>query len=178
MVPLGYKTLYSRDQISKRTKELGLEIGVWAAEVVKRTRREVLTVPLLSGGIFFYADLVRELEVSVDLSPIRVKAYLSNETQQSVQVAFDDIAVRGRTVLLIDDICDSGRTLRLVTQKMKDLGASEVKSAVLVKRDIPEAFEPDWSGFRYLGEEWLVGYGMDDNDRNRNLPDIYIIENR
>ena len=91
--------------------------------------------------------------------------------------AHEKVAVEGRSVLLVDDVCDSGRTSAELTQRFIKLGAREVRSAVLIKRILPhETFNPDWIGFEYNGPEWFVGYGMDDCDRWRNLGSIYIIQ--
>ena len=89
----------------------------------------------------------------------------------------DEAAIRGRSVLLVDDICDSGVSLRALTQHLKHIGAREVRSAVLIRRAIENsAFTPEWVGFHHKGPEWFVGYGMDDSDRWSNLPDIYVIQ--
>lgn len=178
MVPSHFSILYDADSIASRVRALGEEITSWATSVYDDTGQDILTIPLLRGGIFFFGDLVRHISCSVDLSPVRASSYLGkagNVSAPEVKASLDETEPRGRAILLIDDICDSGRTLDVLTRKLTDAGAASVRSAVLVKRELPDAFEPDWSGFRYKGDEWLVGYGMDDRDRWRNLPSIYII---
>ncbi len=178
MVPAHYKLLYSSVEISARVKSLAAPISSWAASVGMKTGQDILTIPLLRGGLFFYADLVREFSSSVELSPVRASAYLGkggNTSAHQVKVSLEETSLKDRSVLLVDDICDSGRTLETINSQIKERGAAEVRSAVLVKREIDGAFEPDWIGFRYTGEEWFVGYGMDDRERYRNLRSIYVI---
>ena len=85
--------------------------------------------------------------------------------------------VRGRHVLLIDDILDSGGTLKLVVPLVKELGAETVKTCVLLRKDRPAARETpvDYVGFE-IPDEFVVGYGLDYNDYYRNLPDIVVLK--
>jgi len=94
----------------------------------------------------------------------------------SVQVDLAAVPARGRSVLVVDDICDSGRSLAVLSAALKEAGAREVRAAVLVTRKVEsQAYSPEWSGFDYSGKEWIVGYGMDDSERWRNLPGVFII---
>jgi len=100
-----------------------------------------------------------------------------NVQRDSVSVNAGKVAVEGRSILIVDDVCDSGRTLAELTEYFTKLGAASVRSAVLIKRMMPHpTFDPNWIGFQYEGPEWFVGYGMDDCDRWRNLGSIYIIQ--
>lgn len=89
----------------------------------------------------------------------------------------DGLAVKGRVVLVVDDVCDSGRTLEALERDLMERGAREVRTVVLIRRllDRP-SFVPCWIGFEYKGPEWFVGYGMDDGQRWRNLPAVHIIK--
>ena len=140
----------------------------------------MLGIPVLRGGIFFYADLVRQIQRSIDCAPVRTWGYEVDQTQvmrDSLSVSLEGVESRGRSVLLIDDICDSGRTLDALTEAFKRQGAAEVKSAVLIKRVMEEeTFDPEYVGFHFEGPEWFVGYGMEDKERFRNLDSIYTIE--
>lgn len=178
-LPPGFHVLYSEEAISKAVQALGREISLWAAQISEQAHSDVLAIPVLRGGIFFFADLVRQINCSVEIAPARAWAYDENLNVQRSDVALNiaEIPAAGRAVLLVDDICDSGRTLNALKKSMLQCGALTVKSAVLVKRMLAaETFEPDWVAFRYPGTEWLVGYGMDDGDRWRNLAAIHIIK--
>ncbi len=179
MIPTSFRLLYSDEDIQKAVRRLGAEIGDWANGTWDESHTDLLAIPILRGGLFFFADLVREVSQSVEIAPARTWAYEDNENavqKMQVKVNIDSVPAKGRNILLVDDICDSGRTLKVLKQHLLDAGARVVRSAVLVRRKLKDAvFEPDWIGFEYDGSEWLVGYGMDDCDRWRNLPSIHII---
>jgi hypoxanthine phosphoribosyltransferase len=178
MLPDRFKKLYSQSEIATSLARLGSEITPWAEATFQSTGRDVIGIPILRGGLFFYADLVRAIGHSVEVAPVRTWSY-DTETKsinKNMEMHLDDIDPVGRAILLVDDICDSGRTMALLSEEFKQRGASEVKTAVLVRRDLQGTFVPDYIGFQFNGPEWLVGYGMEDNDRYRNLPDVYTIE--
>jgi len=179
MVPKNFDLIYSKDQIADKVRTLGREISVWANDVWERSHSDVLAVPVLRGGIFFYADLVKEITTSIEIAPVRTWAYSRKENATSfseISVRLDDVAAEGRSVVLIDDICDSGRTLAALEKAFKEAGALEVRSAVLIRRIIEEQeYNPEWVGFAHEGPEWFGGYGMKDRNRWGNLPQIYIV---
>jgi hypoxanthine phosphoribosyltransferase len=180
-LPRNYVLCYSAESIAASVTVLAREISEWAAAVRSITHTDILAVPVLRGGIFFFADLMRQVQGSVEVSPARARAYHSetNELRADgrVDIVLDEAAARGRSVLLVDDICDSGVSLREFTAHLGKLGVREVKSVVLIRRVIEQpTFTPDWIGFNHRGPEWFVGYGMDDSDRWSNLPDIYVIQ--
>ena len=179
-IPAYLKLLYSSSDITSRVAELGAEIGRWAESVYEKSGKDVLAIPVLRGGIFFFSDLVRHIPASVDVGPVRSSSYLIHEAASSeVKIHLDGVVTQGRSVILMDDVCDSGKTLASLSQQLLALGATEVRSAVLVKRVFEyETFEPDYVGYRYSGKEWFVGYGMDDQGRWRNLSSIYIVEKK
>ncbi len=177
-LPDTFKKIYSKDQIADRAAAIGGEITAWAHSVSEDTGQDVLAIPVLRGGIFFFADIVRDIDASVQVVPVQSWAYDENEViRAEIKISMEGVSAEGRSVLLVDDICDSGKTLRALVDAFERSGAKEVKTAVLIKRDIEDSvFDPNYVGFHYADDEWFVGYGMDDNDRWKNLPDIYVIE--
>lgn len=179
MIPANFKIQYDEAAIAGAIGRLGREIDGWAREVRAGSSTDLLTIPVLRGGIFFFADLVRHIRHSVEIAPVSAWSYETGENVQrdSVSVDAGKVAVEGRSILIVDDVCDSGRTLAELTEYFRKLGAASVRSAVLIKRVMPhQTFDPNWIGFQYEGPEWFVGYGMDDCDRWRNLGSIYIIQ--
>ncbi len=178
----SYRLQYTEMEIGQQIARLGNEISEWAAPVFDRSGRDVLAIPLLRGGIFFFAALMPKVRCSVEMAPGRTRAYRKGENNaqlDTVEIQLDGVSVAGRSVLLVDDICDSGRTLKVLTEHLKAQGATEVRSAVLIKRELDKSvFDPDWIGFTYYGPEWFVGFGMDDSDRFSNLASIYTISPR
>jgi hypoxanthine phosphoribosyltransferase len=139
----------------------------------------VVAIPVLRGGLFFFADLAREISSSIEIAPVRTSAYdsLNRQTGEvNVEDFADPLQIKGRVVLLVDDVCDSGRTLEQLEKALVSRGAREVRTIVMLRRLLPRpTFVPCWVGLEYEGPEWFVGYGMDDSERYRNLPDIYVI---
>jgi hypoxanthine phosphoribosyltransferase len=179
-IPAHFSPVFSEKEIAARIKVLGEEITSWCEGVWRDSHTDVLVLPVLRGGIFFFADLVRSVRTSVEVAPIRTAAYelgVNGVQRDTVSVNLEDLAVKGRVVLVVDDVCDSGKTLEALEKVLIERGAREVRTAVLVRRLLDKpSFVPCWSGFQYQGPEWFVGYGMDDNERWRNLPSVYIIK--
>ncbi len=179
-IPANFSPVFSEKEIANRIKVLGQEISGWCEGVWKDSHTDVLVLPVLRGGVFFFADLVRQLTTSVEVDPIRTAAYetgVNGVQKDAVSVYAEELAVKGRVVLVVDDVCDSGRTLEALEKTLLEKGAREVRTVVLIRRllDAP-SFVPCWVGFQYKGPEWFVGYGMDDNQRWRNLPGVYVIK--
>ena len=179
MYPSNYKKLYDRSDIAREIKRMGADISIWCKKVWEESHTDVIAIPVLRGGIFVFADLVREINHSVEIAPAQTWAYQVGQNQKElndVAVNLQGVPAKGRHVLVIDDICDSGKTLSALGESLQKMGALEVKSAVLVHRQIEkELFKPDWVGFEYSGHEWFVGYGMEDAERWRNMPFVGII---
>jgi hypoxanthine phosphoribosyltransferase len=179
-IPANFSCVYSEQEIAVRVRELGQEINSWCQGVWSDSHTDVLVIPVLRGGIFFFADLTRQISNSIEIAPVRTTAYQAGNTRavaDEVTIDVSNLAVKGRVVLVVDDVSDTGGTLEALEATLMKMGAREVRTAVLVRRllDTP-SFVPCWVGFQYRGSEWIVGYGMDDNERWRNLPGVYIIK--
>lgn len=181
-VPQNYQLLYTTNDIQREVKRVGEEVTSWALSAAAQSGQDIIGVPVLRGGIFFFADLVRAIKASVEIGPVRSWGYVKavNETlTDKIKINLFDLKVKDRAVLLIDDICDTGRTMQALSRALLEQGAMEVRCATLIRRNVPEQFiRPDYYGFSYEGPEWFVGYGMEDRDRYSNLADIYIIRNK
>lgn len=174
MVPNHFKLQFSAEEIDRAVSELAVKITEWANE---DQRQDIVAIPVLRGGIFFFADLARAIESSVEVAPARTRFYKegqNREAEERVEVMIQGVPVNGRRILIVDDICDTGESLKALTAELKESGAKEIKSVALIRRIVPAAqAAPDWVGFEFNGPEWFVGYGMDDAQRWRNLPAIY-----
>lgn len=182
--PTNYKLLFTKDQIALGISDIAKEITKWGQQVYKDTGKDILVLPILRGGMLFFADLVRSLDTSVEVGFLRASAYTSELNNRLRAEAVSDplqFDVSNRAVLLVDDICDSGITLNNSKNMIMGRGASQVKTSVLIDRTIKHQdkqagiIKPDWSIFSYGGPEWFVGYGMEDKDRYSNLPAVYIL---
>jgi hypoxanthine phosphoribosyltransferase len=172
---MDYVPLIAAGRIKTRVAELGLEIDTYYREA-RAGDEPVLVLPILTGGMFFAADLLRAMKTPVEIAPVKVSSY-GDEQESSGAIRWEltppPEKIPGRWVLLIDDVLDSGLTLRRVGGMMKALGARHVGAAVIADklRDRPP-LDRIWSGFPVKPDHFLVGYGLDDRGVNRNLAGI------
>ena len=161
------KVLIAEEVIDKRLDAMALEIGRdFAGEVI-------LVVVLLKGAFVFAADLTRRLPNLLEIECLNVASYHGG-TESSGSVSFLDRGmpdVRDRKVLVLDDILDTGRTLCAVAKRLLAEGAHEVRTCVLLSKDKAREteVEADYTGF-VIGDEFVIGYGLDYMGRYRNLP--------
>lgn len=137
-------------------------------------------ITVLQGGILFMADLIREINLPLQLDSISVASYHGG-TESSGKVTFHQTKmpdVEGRDVLILDDILDTGRTMAAIRRKLEEeCSPNSVRSAVLLSKKIPRAVdvEADYVGFE-VGNEFVVGYGLDYGGEYRNLPMIGVLK--
>jgi hypoxanthine phosphoribosyltransferase len=168
------RVLISRRQIADRVRELAERITADHSPPAMMVG-EITIVPILTGAVIFCADLIRHMPLAMKIGLITVSSYpgtaLRSQGAQLLGRQLGDI--RGRHVLLVDDILDSGGTLRLVTPILRQLGPASVKTCVLLRKDRPAAREvhADYVGFD-IPDQFVVGYGLDYDDYYRNLPEI------
>jgi hypoxanthine phosphoribosyltransferase len=127
----------------------------------------------------FCADLMRQMPVRMNLGLMTVSSYpgQSLRTQGASLLGSQLGDIRDRHVLLMDDILDSGGTIRLVVPLLRQMGPASVRTAVLLRKDRPAARETpvDYVGFE-IPDEFVVGYGLDYGNYYRNLPDIVTLK--
>jgi len=139
----------------------------------------LVVIILLKGALVFAADLLRRVPRPLEIECLNVASYHGG-TESSGKVDFLDRhfpEVRGRHILLLDDILDTGRTLHAVEERLREEGAVAVHTAVLLSKDKERAatVEADYVGFE-IGDEFVVGYGLDYKGRYRNLPYIGVLK--
>ena len=168
------RVLISQQQIGVRVRELAQQITADHTPP-KLVEAEITIVPILTGAMIFCGDLIRQLPLKMRIGLITVSSYpgasLSTRGSQIIGQQLGDI--RGRHVLLVDDILDSGGTIRSVAPILRDLGAATVKTCVLLRKDRPTARQTqvEYVGFE-IPDAFVVGYGLDYDNYYRNLPDI------
>jgi len=163
--------LITEAQIARRIKTLAREI--------ERDfhGHEMVVVALLNGTVVFLADLIRQLNLPLRLDFIGVSSYgLGTESGNLVFTKELRLDVRGRDVLLVDDILDTGGTLSRVLPKLRKLQPRCIKVCVLLdkKERRVEKIEADYVGFT-IPNEFVVGYGLDYGERYRNLPYVGLL---
>lgn len=172
------RVLISQFQILGRVKELAQQITEDHSPP-RMNDGEITIVPILTGAMILCADLIRQIPIQMRIDLLAVSSYPgASISSQGSQVLSKQVGnVRGRHVLVVDDILDSGGTINLVVPMLRDLGAATVKSCVLLRKDRPAAKKVhiDYVGFE-IPDEFVVGYGLDFNNYYRNLPDIVTLK--
>jgi hypoxanthine phosphoribosyltransferase len=165
------RLLFSRDQIAQRVREM-------AAEISRDYAREpVILVGVLKGASVFLSDLARQIDLDATFDFISVASYGGTQSTGEVRLNKDvDSSLAGRNVILVEDILDTGLTMTFLRKMFLARQPRSLKIAVLLdkrsRRLVP--VEPDYLGFP-IGDEFVVGYGMDLAERYRNLPDICVL---
>ncbi len=152
-------------------------MDLWAKGAESVTGQPLLVGCILRGGVFFFSDLLQAMRQSVEPAFCRAASYDKGEngqTGEGMVFEAETMEVEGRDLVLVDNICDRGRTFRVGVDYFRKAGARSVRTVALVRRvrEDPEHV-PTLSGFDYRGEEWLAGYGMRDRGRWMNLPEVY-----
>lgn len=163
------RVLFTEEQIADRVKELGAKISADYKDITK----PLLTVGILNGAVMFYTDLVRRLTIPVHFDFMIASSYDANtHTSGKVNILKNlDNDPKGRDILLVEDIIDSGTTMKYLVEYFKDKGASSVKVCALLDKPSRRKVEVniDYCGFE-IPDEFVVGYGLDFAQHYRNLP--------
>ena len=165
------RILITDDQIARRIRAMSRDI------VRDFSGREMVVVSLLNGTVMFLADLIRNLSLPLRLDFIGVSSYgAGTESGDLVFTKELRLDVRGRDVLLVDDILDTGKTLYRVLGKLRGLKPRRIKTCVLLNKAARrvEAVEADYVGFE-IPDFFVVGYGLDFAERYRNLPFVGVL---
>ena len=165
------RILITEAQIARRIKTL-------AREIERDFRgRETVVVSLLNGTVVFLADLIRQLNVPLRLDFIGVSSYgAGTESGELVFTKELRLDVRGRDVLLVDDILDTGKTMSRVLKKLRQLKPRRIKTCVLLDKRARRVknIRADYVGFE-IPDYFVVGYGLDYAERYRNLPFVGVL---
>jgi hypoxanthine phosphoribosyltransferase len=161
-------------------EELQNRVGELAAEIDRdyRNLNPFLCVGILKGSVFFLVDLLKRVSVPVSIDFLQTSSYRSGTTPGEVRIRKDvDVAIRGKHVLLIEDIVDTGYTLNTILELLRFRGAKSVRLCALLDkaaaRKIPIPI--DYKGFT-IDDVFVVGYGLDLDDMYRELPYIAVYQ--
>lgn len=169
------KVLFSQEELQTRIRELG-------AQLSEDYRGKTPTmVCILKGAIMFYTDLVRSMNIPLTMDFMAVSSY-GNSTKSSgeVEIRKDlSTSIEGKHVVIVEDIVDSGFTLTYLTRLLNTRGAKSIKLCTLLDKPSRRApgitLRADYSGFA-VGNEFVVGYGLDYAELYRNLPYIGVLK--
>lgn len=166
------KVLFDQEQLNKRMDELAKELNQ------KYQGQEPIVVPVMTGAMIFAADMVKRLDFKLKVDPIKASSYAGTTSTGEVKLVQDIKSdVQGRSILFMEDIIDTGRTLKFLSELMKKRGAKSVEvCCMLDKPDTRQVdFQANYFGFK-APNAFLVGYGLDYDGFYRNLPYIGILK--
>lgn len=167
------RVLFSEEELKTRIKELGAEIGREYAG------RKPLMIGILKGSVMFFADLLREIEGDLEIDFMAISSY-GNGVKSSGEVKMIkdlDHKIEGKDVIIVEDIVDSGYTMKYLTGVLSARNPASIRICTLL--DKPSRRETDvrvdYKGFE-VGDEFVVGYGLDYAGLYRNVPFIGILK--
>ncbi len=169
---LREEPLISREAIAARVAALGAEISSHYAG------RELSVVVVLKGAMIFAADLVREISVPITIDYVRAQSYDGNQSTEKVRLSVPpDQSLSGKHVLLIEDILDTGRTTSALIDCVRGMSPASLALCVLLDKPGNRAIriKADFIGFE-IGNEFVVGYGLDYNEKYRELKQIHVLK--
>jgi len=169
------RVLISEEQITKRVREM-------AAEITRDyAGKNPTLICILKGAVMFYSDLLRNIPIPLNMDFMAVSSY-GNKTKSSgeVEIRKDlSTSIEGKHVIIVEDIVDSGFTLSYLSRMLASRGAASVKLCTLLDKPARRApgitLKSDYSGF-VVGDEFVVGYGLDYAEYYRNLPYIGVLK--
>ena len=173
MDDMSKEILFSREAIQKRVQELAGQIsGDYAG-------RDLFVIGILKGAFIFMADLVREITIPCKIDFVRVASYGASSASSGKVVMTKDIetSIKGRDILIVEDIVDTGLTLQYLVERLKERNPNSLKICVFLdKRQRRKvSFEADYVGFT-IDDGFVVGYGLDFNEQYRFFSDVYVID--
>ncbi|EEG76640.1 hypoxanthine phosphoribosyltransferase [Dethiobacter alkaliphilus] len=169
------KVLLDQAAIKEKVAELGRQISEDYQD------KELLMICVLKGAVIFLADLMREISIPVSIDFMAVSSYgASTESSGVVRILKDlDCSIENRHCLIVEDIIDSGLTLKYLEENLMSRQPASLKIVTLL--DKPERrrvdIKPDYCGFR-IPDEFVVGYGLDFDENYRHLPEICVLADK
>lgn len=168
------KVLVTREEIATAVKKLGQEITADYGD------KEIVVIGILRGAAVFMTDIIREIDLYMDIDFMSVSSYGDGtESTGQVKIIKDlDTNVRDKHILIVEDIIDTGRTLKHLVELFEYRQAASIKIATLLdkpERRIMKDIMPDYVGIE-IPNEFVVGYGLDFQQKYRNLPYIGVLK--
>lgn len=168
------ETLISEEEILKRVDELAAQISLDYAD-----KGELVLLGVLKGSFIFLADLSRRLSIPRHIEFIAVSSYEHGSIRSGAVRLVMDVrrSIEGKHVLIVEDIVDTGHTLHYLIDMLRSRNPASVRTCTLLHKEhrTEVDVEIDYLGFS-IGDEWVVGYGLDYNEKDRTLPYIGVIE--
>ena len=174
MHPKFKKVLISEEQIVSRSQQLGVQL----TNDYKDKESNTIFVALLKGSVPFLAELIKHVDLEIEFDFMDVSSYEGTESTRDIKILKDlDCSIVDKDIVLVEDIVDTGRTIRAVKKLLYNKGAkSVIVVSLLDKPDRREVdIAPEYVGFK-IPNEFVVGFGLDFNQKLRNIPYIGVLK--
>lgn len=170
--PRKLKIKISSKKIKARVEQIGRELSK------EYGGRNPIFLGILNGSFMFLSDLMRALSVECEVSFVQLKSYDGKKSTGSVDIIQDfNIDFENRHVVIVEDIIETGNTLKFLLNKMEKIPTKSIKIVTFLIKNIdrPYEFAIDHIGFE-ISQEFVVGYGLDFNEKFRHLDSVYALE--
>ncbi len=169
----NFKIFIHESQIQNRIAELGKQICTDYAD------KNPLFIVILNGAFIFAADLIRHIDIDSEITFVKYSSYEGMESTGVVDELIGlDADIRERHIIIVEDIVDSGMTMREMLDDLKKYSPASLEVVTLLQKEksiaIGQKFQ--YTAFQ-IGDEFVIGYGLDYDQKGRNFKDIYIVEN-
>lgn len=166
---LRFEPFIEYDQIKKRIRLIGIAINMQYAD------KNPVFIGVLNGCFMFMADLMKEVAIPCELSFVKLASYEGTAQGKIHELLGVGLDLNGRDVVIVEDVVDTGNSLKHTIEALEKLGVASVSVCTLLLK--PACLQYDFDNIMYVGfeidKEFVVGYGLDYNGQYRNLPDIY-----
>ncbi len=168
------KILVTEEEIEQRCKELGAQI----TQDYKELNEIPILIALLKGSVPFLAKLMKYIELDVEIDFMDVSSYEGTESIGDVRIIKDlDRSIKGESILLVEDIVDTGRTLNSVKELLENKGCDRMRIVSLLDKPSRRVVQvdADYVGFT-IPNEFVIGFGLDFDEKYRNLPYVGVLK--
>lgn len=168
----NFHVLHTNEQIRKRIKEVSEEINNY----YKAKTDHIIAICVLKGAVHFYSELMLNIDIDVIYSFVHVSSYSGSESTGKIRVNYwIDRSITDEYVLIVEDILDTGSTLSYIIKYLNRHSPKDLKVATLYHKVKKSSIKADFVGFE-IDDEFVLGYGLDYNEKFRNLPYVGYIE--
>lgn len=168
-------TIYNQQEIIQAVISLSLQIN----DYYKKSTKPLLLIGLLNGSYMFMADLSKYIRLPCEVEFVKIHSYDNNIRSDNIEISYSNLSsynLNDYNILVIEDIVDTGYTIQSFLNYIKNtfsIDNVKVCSLIYKKCNNLTGYEPDWYGLLLNENKFLVGYGMDNDNKERNLPYIY-----
>ena len=157
-------------------KDIAMRIQEIAAQISERyNKKNPIFIGILNGSFIFIADLIRNLEIDCEVDFLKISSYKGKKSTGKIVMSKSlDLDIKNRSIIIVEDIIDSGMSIKFIHSHLQDFKPKDISIvSLLAKKNISKLnFNIDFIGFE-ISSEFVVGYGLDYNQRFRNLDSIY-----